>query len=114
MSIGKTSVLSLSVRLDKTHPKGIHIGENTYIAFEAAVLSHDMVRSLKTDTYIGNNCFIGSRSIIFPGITIGNGCIIGAGSVVTKNVKAGSIVAGNPAAVIRSGIKVGRFGVLQK
>ncbi|GAA5217690.1 acyltransferase [Corallincola platygyrae] len=114
MDIAKSSVYSMSVKFDRTHPKGIHIGEDSYVAFDVAILSHDMVRAMKVDTYIGDNCFIGARSIILPGVKVGNGSIVGSGSVVTKDVPAGSIVAGNPAKVLQSNIKVGRFGVLIK
>ncbi|PQO43902.1 acyltransferase [Blastopirellula marina] len=114
MTICPTSVISLSARLDKTNPSGIHIGSDTYVAFEATILSHDMVRALKVDTFIGSNCFIGGRSIILPGVTVGDGSIVAAGAVVTKDVPPNSIVAGNPAKVIRSGIETGRFGILKK
>jgi acetyltransferase-like isoleucine patch superfamily enzyme len=43
---------------------------------------------------IGKNVFIGTRSIILPGVSIGDNTIIGAGSVVRKNVSANSIYAG--------------------
>ena len=46
---------------------------------------------------IGNDVWIGARSIITSGVSIGDGAIIAAGSVVTKNVEPFSIVAGNPA-----------------
>lgn len=46
---------------------------------------------------IGNNCFIGARCIIMPGVTIGDNCIVGAGSVVTKSIAPNTVVAGNPA-----------------
>lgn len=49
---------------------------------------------------IGSDVFIGTRSIIMPGVHIGNRVIIGAGSVVTKSIPDGSIVAGNPARLI--------------
>lgn len=52
--------------------------------------------------HIGDNVFIGARSIIMKGVTIGDGAVIGAGSVVTKDVPANTIVAGNPAVVIRT------------
>jgi acetyltransferase-like isoleucine patch superfamily enzyme len=50
---------------------------------------------------IGNDVWIGTRSIVLPGVTIGDKAVIGAGSVVTKDVPAYAIVAGNPAKIIR-------------
>lgn len=50
---------------------------------------------------ICDDVWIGTGSIILPGVTIGKGSIVGAGSVVTKNVPAYSVVAGNPAKVIK-------------
>lgn len=113
MDIAMSSVISLSAKLDRTNPSGIHIGEQSYIAFGASVLSHDMCRRLRTDTYIGDRCFIGARSIILPGVTVADGSIVAAGAVVTKDVAPGCIVAGNPAKVIRQGVAVGPFGVLK-
>lgn len=50
---------------------------------------------------IGNNCWIGEKVVILPGITIGDNCVIGAGSVVTHNIISNTISAGNPAKVIK-------------
>jgi hypothetical protein len=91
MDIHPSAELSLSARLDKTFPKGVHIG-------------------LYCHTRIGKNCFIGGRAIVLPGIEIGDGCVIGAGSVVTKSVPPNCIVAGNPARIIRPDIQVGPYG----
>jgi acetyltransferase-like isoleucine patch superfamily enzyme len=112
MDIKSTALFSLSARFDKTNPAGIHIGDDTYVAFDAVILSHDASRDLWADTWIGSFCFIGARSVILPGIRIGDGCIVGAGSVVTADVPAHCAVAGNPARVIARDIEVGRFGVL--
>jgi len=46
---------------------------------------------------IGDNVFIGTNAIIFPGVTIGDNVVIGAGSIVIKNVESNIVVAGNPA-----------------
>lgn len=48
---------------------------------------------------IEEDVFIGSNSVVLPGITLGRGSIIAAGSIVTKNVPRYSVVAGNPAMV---------------
>lgn len=52
-------------------------------------------------TIIGNDVWIGSKSIILQGCIIGNGAVVGAGAVVTKNVPDYAIVAGVPAKQLR-------------
>lgn len=110
MDLHPTSTFSLSTKFDKTYPRGVHVGEYSYVAFGVVILCHDMTRGLYCDTRIGSNCFIGGHSIIMPGITIGDGSVVGAGSVVTKDVPAHSVVVGNPARIIQSDIDVGRYG----
>lgn len=114
MDIHPTAQFSLSAKLDKTNPKGVHIGEESYIAFDAAILTHDLTRGLYTDTWIGRRCFIGARSIILPGVRIGDECVIGSGSVVTKDVPSNSLVAGNPAKILRDNLKIAsRYGRIE-
>lgn len=52
-------------------------------------------------TVIGNDVFLGARSIVMKGASIGDGAIIGAGSVVCSKIPAFTIAAGSPARVIR-------------
>ena len=107
MNIGKDVKIAMSAHLDKSiNPRGIHIGDNTWILREAMILAHDHCRSLKTDTIIGNDCVIGIRSIIMPGVTIGNQVVVGSGSIVTKDIPDNCIVVGNPAKIIRTDVKV--------
>jgi acetyltransferase-like isoleucine patch superfamily enzyme len=113
MDLDPTCDFSLSARFDKTFPRGIHVGAESYVAFDAAILSHEMIRALYAHTRIGQRCFIGARSLIMPGVTIGDGSVVAAGSVVIKDVPARSIVAGNPARVIRSDVDVGPYGRLR-
>lgn len=110
MDIDPTASFSLSARFDKTYPAGVHIGAWSYIAFDAAILAHDMTRGLYLHTRIGRNCFIGARSVLLPGIQIGDGSVVGTGSVVTKDVPPRCVVAGNPARIIRNDIEVGPYG----
>ncbi len=51
---------------------------------------------------IGDNVWVGTSSIIYPGVTIGDNSIVSAGSVVMSNVPANTVVAGNPARMVRT------------
>ena len=112
MDIGKDVRVSLRAKLDFTNPRGVHIGDGTYVAFGSVIFAHDMSRLLHTDTYIGRNCFVGAQAIIMPGVRVGDECIVGSGAVVTRDVPSGSMVVGNPAKIIRSGIRTIRWGIL--
>ncbi|MBJ6127993.1 CatB-related O-acetyltransferase [Microvirga splendida] len=52
-------------------------------------------------THVGHDVWIGSRTIILPGVTIGTGAIIGTGAVVAKDVPAYAIAVGNPVQVVK-------------
>ncbi len=110
MSIHPDTLISLQVKLDKTYPKGIHIGEGTAISFGAVVLTHDYIRGIHVDTKIGKYCQIRARSMIMPGLTIGDHSVIGAGTIVTKDVPPHSLVVGNPGRVIRTDIMTEHWG----
>ena len=45
-------------------------------------------------------CYIGSESLIMPGVTIGEGALVAAGAVVTKSVPSYMVVGGNLARVL--------------
>ncbi|MEM9330628.1 MAG: polysaccharide biosynthesis/export family protein [Pseudomonadota bacterium] len=113
MDLHPSCTFSLKANFDKTNPKGVHVGAESYVAFDAVIFAHDMTRGLRTDTYIGKRCFIGARAIIMPGVTIHDGSIVGAGSVVTRDVPSGVIVAGNPAKVIERDIVTTRAGCIK-
>lgn len=113
MNIARTARISWNTTLDKTHPSGIHIDEESYLASGAIVLSHDFSRSKYSDTYIGKRCFIGVNAIIMCGVRIGDEVIIGANSVVTKDIPSNSIAVGNPARIIKEGINTERYGKLK-
>jgi acetyltransferase-like isoleucine patch superfamily enzyme len=95
-----------------TEPWLITIGNNVHIAADCMFITHDggtlILRNkipdleLTAPINIGNNVYIGLRTIILPGVTIGNNVIIGAGSIVTKGIPDNSVSAGVPARVIKS------------
>lgn len=116
MDIGNNVVIARTALLDRNvNPRGIHIGDNTWVLRNATILAHDHCRSLDVnkglfDTVIGNNCIIGINSIILPGIKVSDHCVVAAGAVVTKNTPPHTILAGNPAKVIKTGIQVNNQG----
>lgn len=96
----------------KIYPK-VKLGRYTMIANDVMIMGSDHYfkdASLPTifsgreelkETIIGDDVWVGARSIIMTGIKIGNGAIVAAGSVVTKDVEPYSIVAGVPAKKIK-------------
>lgn len=111
MDIGRDVRISMGARLDKTNPKGIHIGDFTAITSGAAILTHDFVNRLHTDVHIGRNCFIGYGAIVLPGVRIGDSVIVTGNSVVGRDVPSNSVVMGNPARVVESNIVTGPWGI---
>ena len=55
----------------------------------------------KGDTIVGNDVWIGYKSVIMPGVKVGDGAIIAAKSVVVSDVSPYTIVGGNPAQIIK-------------
>jgi acetyltransferase-like isoleucine patch superfamily enzyme len=51
---------------------------------------------------IGENCWIGARSVLLGGARVGAGAIVGAAAVVDFAVPPFAVVAGNPARVVGS------------
>lgn len=113
VKIGKPRYIGIHVVFDDF--RRIEIGDNTTISDECHLLTHDysitnvfravgktfekdiaLVRGIK----IGDNVFVGKKSIIMPNCHIGNNCVIGAGAVVRGNIPDGSIVVGNPSQIV--------------
>ncbi|MEE1199266.1 MAG: acyltransferase [Christensenellales bacterium] len=87
----------------------IEIGDHVTISNDVQLVTHDnsicKVLPQFTDIFgkiiIGDNCFIGARTVIMRGVTLPPNTIVGAGSVVTKSfTEQRQIIAGNPARVI--------------
>jgi acetyltransferase-like isoleucine patch superfamily enzyme len=111
MDIGKGSIVAFSAKLDKTNPRGVHIGKYSAVSFGAAILAHDHVNQRHRDVRIGDNCFVGAHSMVLAGVSIGDNCIVAAASIVVRDVPSGSLVTGNPARVVESNVKTTHYGV---
>lgn len=99
MDVDPSAVIADSALIDRTWPRGIHIGPRCVIDEEAVVLTHDMTRGVYLDTRIGAGARLGARSIIMPGVTIGEDCVVAPGAVVTKDMPEKSYAIGNPAQI---------------
>ena len=94
-----------------SEPYLISIGNHVEISYDVNFITHDggiwVARDQEPDLdvmatiQVGNNVFIGAKSIILPGANIGDDCVVGAGSVVRGEIPSGSVVAGVPAKVIK-------------
>lgn len=97
--------------IDVQRPWLLKIGEYCKITEGVSILTHDYSRSVLRRKYgeilaearptqIGNNVFVGMKSIVLMGATIGDNVIIGAGSVVAGNIPDNCVASGVPAKVI--------------
>lgn len=113
VNIGKGSrIMGSLYRMFSEEAYLITIGQNCLISSEVTLLTHDGSVDVfrrefpKADrikpVVIGDNVFIGHRSIVMPGVTIGSNVVIGAGSVVNKDVPSNSVYAGVPAKFIKT------------
>ncbi len=86
---------------------GILIKKEAHIAHDVLISTHDhgfdyRNKPIGKALEIGENAFIGSRSIIMHNCNyIGKNAVVGTGSVVTKDVPDYAVVAGNPAKIIK-------------
>ena len=93
VEIGARCLIGADVLIADTDFHQVDVLTRRYLPLPAPKPEHRIV--------IGDDVFIGARSIILKGVSIGNGSVIGAGSVVTKNLPANVIAAGNPATILR-------------
>lgn len=113
--VGTPNYLSARINFDGTDYGLIEIHEGVTISSFVRVLTHDwsLYTVAKSVGYfsekpigkivgvsIGPYSFVGTGSVIMPGVKIGRGCIIGAGTVVRGTIPDYSIVAGSPGKII--------------
>ena len=102
MDIHPSCWIEPTASIDRTWPKGVHIGEGVVIDAHAIVLTHDFTRGLYLDTHIGRNSWSGARAIILPGVTVGESSVVMPGAVVIQDVAGGVTVGGNPARIVET------------
>ena len=106
-----TKIYSKETDMFSSEPWVVKIGKNCHITGGVKFLTHDGGTLILTpeegrdfvlvgDITVGDNVYIGLRTMIMPGVTIGDDVIIGAGSIVTKDIPSGSVAVGVPARVV--------------
>jgi len=107
ISIGKSAYINMGFyAIDNYQKNMIIIGKRVSVAPNVTIIcdsypNNSMLNIFhmrkKAKVVIEDDCWIGTGSIILPGVVIGRMSIINAGSIVTKSVDAYSIMAGIPA-----------------
>ena len=121
IEIGSNAILSLGNNVANSGgctiecQKSITIGSDTIISWESLIMDTDFhrVQNLidksisdpQKSIVIGDNCWIGVRTLILKGTIIKKNTIIGAGSLVNKKFdKENILIAGNPANMIKQDV----------
>ena len=102
----RTPGLSCGCHIDGRN--GIVFGKNVWVGPHVAIISmnHDINNYKKyikdKSIKIGDNCWIGAKSVILPAVHLGEHTVVAAGSVVTKSFSDGNqLLAGVPARIIK-------------
>lgn len=94
-----------------SEPYLIEIGDNCQITAGVKIFTHGGAKVARVidpnfDCFgkvkIGSNVYIGTNSLIMPGVTVGDNVLIAAGSVVTHSIPDNVVIGGNPAHIICS------------
>jgi maltose O-acetyltransferase len=108
VSIGTGSAVNSQCYFEGYGP--IEIGRNCMIGPQVTILTSiheigpggDVAReSQPRKVTIGDGCWLGTRAMIMPGVSIGAGVVVAAGAVVTKDCEPGGLYGGVPARRIR-------------
>lgn len=88
----------------------VRIGDNCLIAPQVGIYAacHPIDpegrlsgKEMGAPVTIGNNCWIGGRSVINPGVTLGDNVVVASGSVVTKSFPSNVLIGGVPARILK-------------
>ena len=95
--------------------KKISIGNDVMIAWRSIIMDTDQHHIYNKDNehinedkeiFLGDNVWIGAKSLILKGSTIEDGCIIGANTTITKSFKEkNAVIAGTPAKIIKTEVQ---------
>ncbi|WP_076470133.1 acyltransferase [Micromonospora avicenniae] len=109
---GRVKFYGMSLGMFGSEPWLITLGDNVHITAGVQFVTHDggtlILRKEHPDLewtapiVVGDDVYIGMRSLILPGVSIGNRCVIGAGAVVTADIPDNTVAVGVPARPVRT------------
>lgn len=106
LTIGKKCFLNDAVTICAT--VSIRIGDNAKIGDQVHIYDSDFHQVTADEAVfqkpvvIGNNVWLGAKSMILAGTTIGDNSVIAAGSIVKGDIPANCVAAGAPAKVLKT------------
>jgi len=112
IEIGDGSIIYSGCELLCQHAGAIRIGRGVLFTRQAAALTAGHVLADREDTILAqgittaditveDDCWIGYRAILLPGVHVGRGTVVGAGAVVTADLPPMVVAGGVPAKVLR-------------
>ncbi len=98
---GSSIVGHLEIRIGRD----VSFGPNVYVTDQNHSVANRLVpigrqSAPERPVSIGDGSWLGTNTVVLPGVTIGRHVAVGAGSVVTGDLPDGSVAAGVPARVI--------------
>ena len=101
----------VSQNMSSHYFKGVKIYSHTEASKNGKRMSGPMILEkdkgmITKPVHIKKDAFIGTNTIILPGVTIGEGAIIGANCVIRKSIPDYKIVIGNPPKLVGKRKKV--------
>jgi acetyltransferase-like isoleucine patch superfamily enzyme len=109
MKVGERCRLySLSVAAE---PELVELGNGVIVSGDVMFVTHDGAIFTALERFqdvnghygrirIGDDCFLGMRAIVMPGVELGANCVVAAGAVVMDSFPPNSVIAGNPATYV--------------
>ena len=108
LEIGEYSFIGRGTEFDVSH--SVTVGQHVLLGPGVFITdhNHNFARGMRIDqqgcrsapVIIEDDCWLGAKVVVLPGVTIHRGAVVGAGAVVTKDLPAYSISVGVPARVI--------------
>jgi maltose O-acetyltransferase len=105
--IGKDVYIGVDTYLDERYPELITFEEDSGPSARATFIAHgeaydeagNRIRFV-APIVVKPSAWVGSHSIVCPGVTIGRNAIIGSGAVITQDIPDYAFASGNPVRVI--------------